>query len=147
MLPLSLKKKNWRQAPIDSSVLGEKAAAVRPEIEQIMLAPPADMDGEQLERALYLCRRRIEQRVMEAHLQGFYICSLSAKSLIYKGMFRCGDVDAFYPDLRDPRFEAAVAIFHARYSTNTFPEWRLAQPLRMLAHNGEINTVQLDEEP
>jgi glutamate synthase (NADPH) large chain len=132
----------WRQAPIDSSVLGEKAAAVRPEIEQIMLAPPADMDDEQLERALYLCRRRIEQRVMEAHLQGFYICSLSAKSLIYKGMFRCGDVDAFYPDLRDPRFEAAVAIFHARYSTNTFPEWRLAQPLRMLAHNGEINTVR-----
>ena len=132
----------WRQAPINSSVLGERAAAVRPEIEQIMLAAPEDMDGEQLERALYLCRRRIEQRVQEAHLQGFYICSLSAKSLIYKGMFRCGDVDAFYPDLRDPRFEAAVAIFHARYSTNTFPEWRLAQPLRMLAHNGEINTVR-----
>ena len=132
----------WRQAPIDSSVLGERAAAVRPEIEQIMLAAPDGMDGEQLERALYLCRRRIEQRVMEAHLQGFYICSLSAKSLIYKGMFRCGDVDAFYPDLRDPRFEAAVAIFHARYSTNTFPEWRLAQPLRMLAHNGEINTLR-----
>ena len=132
----------WRQAPIDSAVLGERAAAVRPEIEQIMLAAPDDMDGEQLERALYLCRRRIEQRVQQAHLQGFYICSLSAKSLIYKGMFRCGDVDAFYPDLRDPRFEAAVAIFHARYSTNTFPEWRLAQPLRMLAHNGEINTVR-----
>ncbi|WP_254600836.1 glutamate synthase large subunit [Caulobacter sp. S45] len=132
----------WRQAPIDSSVLGERAAAVRPEIEQIMLAAPQDMDGEQLERALYLCRRRIEQRVEQVHLNGFYICSLSAKSLIYKGMFRCGDVDGFYPDLCDPRFEAAVAIFHARYSTNTFPEWRLAQPFRMLAHNGEINTVR-----
>ena len=132
----------WRQAPIDGSVLGERAAAVRPEIEQIMLAPPEGLDGEALERALYLCRRRIEQRVEQAKLPGFYICSLSAKSLIYKGMFRCEDVDAFYPDLRDPRFEAAVAIFHARYSTNTFPEWRLAQPLRMLAHNGEINTVR-----
>ncbi|MGC1305092.1 MAG: glutamate synthase large subunit [Caulobacteraceae bacterium] len=132
----------WRQAPIDSSVLGERAAAVRPEIEQIMLAPPDGLDGEALERALYLCRRRIEQRVEQVKLPGFYICSLSAKALIYKGMFRCGDVDAFYPDLRDPRFEAAVAIFHARYSTNTFPEWRLAQPFRMLAHNGEINTVR-----
>ena len=70
----------------------------------------------------------IPDAVKQAKLPGFYICSLSAKSLIYKGMFRCGDVDAFYPDLRDPRFEAAVAIFHARYSTNTFPEWRLAQP-------------------
>jgi glutamate synthase (NADPH/NADH) large chain len=105
----------WRQAPIDASVLGDRAAAVRPEI---------------------------EKKVQQAMLPGFYICSLSAKSLIYKGMFRCGDVNAFYPDLRDPRFEAAVAIFHARYSTNTFPEWRLAQPLRMLAHNGEINTVR-----
>jgi glutamate synthase (NADPH/NADH) large chain len=132
----------WRQAPIDASVLGDRAAAVRPEIEQIMLAPPEGMEDEVLERALFLCRRRIEKRVQQAMLPGFYICSLSAKSLIYKGMFRCGDVDAFYPDLRDPRFEAAVAIFHARYSTNTFPEWRLAQPLRMLAHNGEINTVR-----
>ena len=132
----------WRQAPIDASVLGDRAAAVRPEIEQIMLAPPPGTDEEALERALYLCRRRIEQRVEAAKLPGFYICSLSAKSLIYKGMFRCGDVDAFYPDLRDPRFEAAVAIFHARYSTNTFPEWRLAQPFRMLAHNGEINTLR-----
>ncbi len=132
----------WRQAPIDASVLGERAAAVRPEIEQIMLAPPPGMNGEMLERALFLCRRRIEKRVDQVKLPGFYICSLSAKSLIYKGMFRCGDVDGFYPDLTDPRFDAAVAVFHARYSTNTFPEWRLAQPLRMLAHNGEINTLK-----
>jgi len=132
----------WRQAPSDVSVLGERAAAVRPEIEQIMLAPPAGVDGEALERVLYLCRLRIEKRVAAQNLQDFYLCSLSAKSLVYKGMFRCGDVDGFYPDLADPRFDSAVAIFHARYSTNTFPEWRLAQPLRMLAHNGEINTLK-----
>ena len=102
------------------------------------------MDGEQLERALYLCRRRIEQRVEQVQPErAFYICSLSAKSLDLQGhvpLRRRGQ-----PSIRtccDPRFEAAVAIFHARYSTNTFPEWRLAQPFRMLAHNGEINTVR-----
>ena len=93
----------------------------------------------------------MEQRFAEGGLRDVYVCSLSAKSLIYKGMFLAESIDAFYPDLRDPRFESAVAIFHQRYSTNTFPEWRLAQPFRMLAHNGEINTParqpQLDEEP
>ncbi len=130
----------WRQAPVDTSVIGAKANATRPEIEQIMLSPPAGLEGEALERALFLCRKRIEKRVAEAALTGFYICSLSARSLIYKGMFLAEHIDEFYPDLKDQRFTAAVAIFHQRYSTNTFPEWRLAQPFRMLAHNGEINT-------
>ena len=130
----------WRQVPTDTRVIGEKAAATRPEIEQIMLAPPKGLEGEALERALFLCRKRIEKRVAAANLPGFYVCSLSARSLIYKGMFLAQHIDAFYPDLTDERFTAAVAIFHQRYSTNTFPEWRLAQPLRMLAHNGEINT-------
>jgi len=133
----------WRQVPVDTSVIGEKANAARPEIEQIMLAPPAGLDGEALERALFLCRKRIEKRVAQANLAGgFYVCSLSARSLIYKGMFLAEHIDEFYPDLRDARFAAAVAIFHQRYSTNTFPEWRLAQPFRMLAHNGEINTLK-----
>ena len=132
----------WRQVPVDTRVIGEKANATRPEIEQIMLAPPAGMDGEALERALFLCRKRIEKRVAAAAIGSFYICSLSAKSLIYKGMFLAEHIDEFYPDLRDERFSAAVAIFHQRYSTNTFPEWRLAQPFRMLAHNGEINTLK-----
>ncbi len=132
----------WRQAPVDVSVIGAQAAATRPEIEQIMLAPPPGVDGEALERMLFLCRRRIEKRVAAANLQGFYICSLSARSVVYKGMFRAEDIDGFYADLRDPGFESAVALFHQRYSTNTFPEWRLAQPFRMLAHNGEINTLK-----
>ena len=128
--------------PVDTRVIGEKANATRPEIEQIMLAAPVGLDGEALERALYLCRKRIEKRVHAAGHAGFYLCSFSAKSLIYKGMFLAEHIDEFYPDLRDARFSAAVAIFHQRYSTNTFPEWRLAQPFRMLAHNGEINTLK-----
>ncbi|MBW8813426.1 MAG: glutamate synthase large subunit [Caulobacterales bacterium] len=132
----------WRQVPVDTSVIGEKAKATRPEIEQIMLSPPRGMDGEALERALFLCRKRIEKRIDQANIQHFYMCSLSARALIYKGMFLAEHIDTFYPDLTDPRFQAAVAIFHQRYSTNTFPEWRLAQPFRMLAHNGEINTLK-----
>jgi glutamate synthase (NADPH/NADH) large chain len=136
----------WRQTPIDLSVVGSKAGATRPEIEQVMLAAPAHLvgedHGEALERELYLCRRRIENAVQAEAIPGFYICSLSARSLIYKGMVRAELLDRLYPDLLDAKFEAAYAIFHQRYSTNTFPEWRLAQPFRMLAHNGEINTLK-----
>src|SRR5690606_8632216 len=107
-----------------------------------MLSPPAGLEGGDLERALFVCRKRIEKQVEAAGLPHFYICSLSARSLIYKGMFLAEHIDDFYPDLKDERFKAAVAIFHQRYSTNTFPEWRLAQPFRMLAHNGEINTLK-----
>ena len=134
----------WRQTPIDLSVVGSKADATRPEIEQIMLAAPSELadDSEALERELYLIRRRIEGAVAAESVPGFYICSLSARSLIYKGMVRAELLDQLYPDLLDPTFQAAYAIFHQRYSTNTFPEWRLAQPFRMLAHNGEINTLK-----
>jgi glutamate synthase (NADPH/NADH) large chain len=132
----------WRQVPTHVSVLGQRAAATRPEIEQIMLSPPEGLDGEALERALYLLRRRIEARATAAGLQHFYVCSLSARSVIYKGMMLAQALADFYPDLNDPRVEANVALFHQRYSTNTFPEWRLAQPFRMLAHNGEINTLR-----
>ena len=137
----------WRQVPVNTAVIGEKANATRPEIEQIMLAPPADMiaddaDGSKIERALFLIRKRIEKAVSAAGVAHFYICSFSARSLVYKGMFLAEHIDDFYPDLRDDRFASAVAIFHQRYSTNTFPEWRLAQPFRMLAHNGEINTLK-----
>ena len=137
----------WRQVPVNTAVIGEKANATRPEIEQIMLAPPADLiaddaDGSKLERALFLIRKRVEKAVAAAGVAHFYVCSFSARSLVYKGMFLAENIDDFYPDLRDERFASAVAIFHQRYSTNTFPEWRLAQPFRMLAHNGEINTVK-----
>lgn len=131
----------WRQAPVDVSQLGTRANSTRPEIEQIMLAAPDGLEEEALERAMFLCRRRIEKRVEEANLD-CYLCSFSSKTLIYKGMFRAELVDDFYLDLKDPRFVSSVAVFHQRFSTNTFPEWRLAQPFRMLAHNGEINTLR-----
>ncbi|MDZ4761949.1 MAG: glutamate synthase large subunit [Alphaproteobacteria bacterium] len=131
----------WRQPPIDTSVIGMKANATRPEIEQILFTDPLGRDEQELERALYVCRRRIEKKAREAGMAELYVCSFSARALIYKGMFLAEDIDRFYLDLKDPRFISAVAIYHQRYSTNTFPQWRLAQPFRMLAHNGEINTV------
>ena len=132
----------WRQVPIDSSVIGEKANASRPEIEQVMVDNERGVDDDQFEIDLYIIRRRIEKQVLDHHISGFYICSLSSRSLIYKGMFLAEQLTAFYPDLLDERFVSRFAIFHQRYSTNTFPTWRLAQPFRMLAHNGEINTVR-----
>jgi glutamate synthase (NADPH/NADH) large chain len=134
----------WRQVPVDVSVIGEKAQRTRPEIEQILIAGP--MPEEQavaeFERDLYLVRRRIEKKVIEAQINDFYVCSLSCQSIIYKGLFLAESLSVFYPDLTDERFESRVAIFHQRYSTNTFPQWWLAQPFRQLAHNGEINTIR-----
>jgi glutamate synthase (NADPH/NADH) large chain len=132
----------WRQVPIDSSIIGEKANATRPEIEQIMIANEDGIDDHQFERDLYIIRRKIEMRVREAQVADFYICSLSCRSIVYKGMFLAEQLSAFYPDLLDERFVSNFAIFHQRYSTNTFPTWKLAQPFRMIAHNGEINTVR-----
>ena len=133
----------WRQVPVDISVIGAKAMQSRPEIEQIMIAgPDGSADKDAFEKDLYLIRRRIEKEVIAAQLQGFYICSLSCRSIIYKGLFLAEELSVFYPDLADPRFESRFAIYHQRYSTNTFPQWWLAQPFRCLAHNGEINTVR-----
>ncbi|MBP2274805.1 glutamate synthase large subunit [Sphingomonas sp. PL20] len=134
----------WRQVPVDVSVIGQKGLATRPEIEQIMIAGPLpeEQSAAEFEKNLYLVRRRIEKRVIAAQIQGFYVCSLSCRSIIYKGLFLAESLSIFYPDLRDPRFESRVAIFHQRYSTNTFPQWWLAQPFRTLAHNGEINTIR-----
>jgi len=134
----------WRQVPVDVSVIGLKGLATRPEIEQIMIAGPMPdtQDAAEFEKNLYLVRRRIEKRIIAAQIQGFYICSLSCRSIIYKGLFLAESLSIFYPDLKDSRFESRVAIFHQRYSTNTFPQWWLAQPFRCLAHNGEINTIR-----
>ena len=134
----------WRQVPVDVSVIGPKAQSLRPEIEQLMIAGPLPdaMDAGEFEKQLYLLRRRIEKAVVAAQIQGFYICSLSCRSIVYKGLFLAESLSLFYPDLTDPRFESRVAIFHQRYSTNTFPQWWLAQPFRCLAHNGEINTIR-----
>ncbi|MEM8914953.1 MAG: glutamate synthase large subunit, partial [Pseudomonadota bacterium] len=132
----------WRQVPINVDIIGSKANDTRPEIEQILLATDADTPVEAIERDLYLVRRRIERAISEASINEFYICSLSVRSIIYKGMFLAEQLTSFYPDLDDPRFVSRFALYHQRYSTNTFPTWRLAQPFRMLAHNGEINTVK-----
>ncbi|MBI3708550.1 MAG: glutamate synthase large subunit, partial [Proteobacteria bacterium] len=132
----------WRQVPVSTAVCGEKANASRPEIEQIMVANTRRLPDEAFERDLYIIRRRIEKQVLAENIGDFYICSLSCRSLIYKGMFLAEQLSAFYPDLLDPRFVSAFAIYHQRYSTNTIPTWRLAQPFRVLAHNGEINTLR-----
>jgi len=132
----------WRHVPVDVSVLGEKANATRPEIEQIIISNSKGVDEETFERELYVIRRRIEKAAAGAGVKELYICSLSCRSVIYKGMMLAQDVAEFYPDLKDERFESAFAIYHQRYSTNTFPQWWLAQPFRMLAHNGEINTLK-----
>ena len=131
----------WRQVPIDISVIGEKANATRPEIEQIMIANAPDKDEAGFETDLYIIRKRIERAVLAEHINDFYVCSFSARSVIYKGLFLAEQLSTFYPDLLDERFVSSFAIYHQRYSTNTFPTWRLAQPFRMLAHNGEINTI------
>ncbi len=131
----------WRQVPVDVAVIGDKANVTRPEIEQIMIADARGLDDEALETDLYVIRRRIEKKVLANNIIDFYICSLSCRSIIYKGMFLAEQLCAFYPDLLDRRFVSNFAIYHQRYSTNTFPTWRLAQPFRMLAHNGEINTL------
>jgi glutamate synthase (NADPH/NADH) large chain len=107
-----------------------------------MFSMPADMSEEEAEIQLYLVRRRIEKAVSNELISDFYICSLSSRSIIYKGMFLAEQVTAFFPDLLDPRFISSFAIYHQRYSTNTMPTWKLAQPFRVLAHNGEINTIR-----
>jgi glutamate synthase (NADPH) large chain len=134
----------WRQVPVDISVIGDKAQATRPEIEQIMIVGPMpdDVSAIEFEKNLYLVRRRIEKKIISAQIRDFYICSLSCQSIVYKGLFLAESLSIFYPDLQDERFESRVAIFHQRYSTNTFPQWWLAQPFRALAHNGEINTIR-----
>ncbi|HBS50948.1 MAG TPA: glutamate synthase large subunit [Rhodobacteraceae bacterium] len=132
----------WRHVPVNVACLGEKANATRPEIEQILISNSKGVDEVTFERELYVIRRRIEKAAAANGITGVYIASLSCRSIIYKGMMLAEQVSEFYPDLQDDRFESAFAIYHQRYSTNTFPQWWLAQPFRMLAHNGEINTLK-----
>ena len=133
----------WRQVPVNTKVLGVKAEFARPEITQVIFKPNnPKLKSKELERELYVVRRKIEKQALIARLKDFYICSFSAKSIIYKGMFLAESLSDFYPDLKDERFISRFAIFHQRYSTNTFPSWQLAQPFRALAHNGEINTLK-----
>ena len=132
----------WRQVPINSSVIGEKASTTRPEIEQVMFVNNVVREKNfDFSKELYLIRRRLEKRIQKQQISDFYVCSLSFESVIYKGLFLAEQLSIFYPDLADKNFISSYALFHQRYSTNTFPTWGLAQPFRMLAHNGEINTI------
>ncbi len=143
-----LTKKNfniygWRQVPVNPSVLGEKAELTRPEITQVLFTHnDKNISGKDLERKLYETRRIIEKEALNNQLSGFYVCSFSSKSIIYKGMFLAESLSDFYTDLQDERFISRYAIFHQRFSTNTAPSWDLAQPFRSIAHNGEINTLK-----
>ncbi len=132
----------WRQVPVNPKVLGQKASESRPEIEQIIFSCEKKFDFKVLETKLYEIRRKIENIASSEQLNDFYICSLSSKSVIYKGMFLAENIADFYPDLLNEKFISRFAIFHQRFSTNTFPSWELAQPFRVLAHNGEINTLK-----
>ena len=132
----------WRQVPIVVSALGRKAESTRPEIEQIMIENGRGISPDLFERDLYVMRRRIEKAVEREGLADFYICSLSCRSVIYKGLFLAEQLANFYPDLSHPLMQSDFAIYHQRFSTNTFPEWWLAQPFRVVAHNGEVNTLK-----
>ncbi len=128
----------WREVPLDSTGCGAQALATLPKIEQVFVNAADGMPRGRFNRRLFLARRRAENRVKDADT---YIASLSSATISYKGMIMPSALPQFYPDLRDPRMESSVCVFHQRFSTNTLPEWRLAQPFRFLAHNGEINTI------
>ncbi len=133
----------WRDVPGNPDCLGEIALAAEPSIKQIFVEGGGRKDDD-FERKLYLARKRAEKAVKEQYgddSEDFYIVSLSCKTLNYKGMFMADQLFKYYPDLADEKMKTALAIVHQRYSTNTFPNWQLAQPFRCLAHNGEINTL------
>jgi len=133
----------WRDVPTDSSCLGQIALTAEPSIKQIFV-DGGGLEGTELERRLYLARKRSERLVREnlgEAAQDFYVTSLSCRTICYKGMFMAWQLFAYYPDLANSLLRSALAIVHQRYSTNTFPNWRLAQPFRCIAHNGEINTL------
>ncbi len=131
----------FRALPTDPAACGSEALKSLPLIEQIFVNAPGGLDEPAFNRKLFLARRRCEKK-LEAEDPAFYVPSLSASTIVYKGMVMPQFLAQFYPDLKDPRLESSVVVFHQRFSTNTLPQWRLAHPYRYLAHNGEINTVQ-----
>ena len=132
----------WREVPLNPGALGEKALSTLPDIHHILLKRPEEMDGDAFERALFLARREIEIKAANEDIENIYIPSLSSRLISYKGFMAANALPVFYLDLQNPDFETAICLYHQRFSTNTFPTWALAQPFRMLAHNGEINTLK-----
>src|SRR3984893_1222240 len=132
----------WREVPLNVLVLGEKAQLTMPRIEQVLIGRPAGMSDDEYERRLFLARNEIEKRVQLDNIRNFYITSFSHQVIVYKGLLTAVSLEKFYRDLANPEYETAICLYHERYSTNTFPTWPLSQPFRVLAHNGEINTIQ-----
>jgi len=136
----------WRDVPTENRGLGKSVKRVEPVVRQIFISRGGrSADDDAFERRLFIIRKRVENAVRESGLQGresFYVLSMSCRTLCYKGMLLANQVDVYYPDLRDERMSSALALVHQRFSTNTFPSWDLAQPFRMTAHNGEINTLR-----
>ena len=130
----------WREVPIDAAVLGGLSLQSLPGIEQLLIARPEGLAPPDFERALYLARRRAERAFREQQVDS-YVVSMSSRTVVYKGLMVAPQLAAFYPDLADERTLSAIALLHQRFATNTLPNWNLAQPFRMVAHNGEINTV------
>jgi glutamate synthase (ferredoxin) len=133
---------SWREVPVDPTALGPLARASRPAVLQALIAAPSPTPDEATwERRLSITRRIIERRAADEGVAPVFVCSLSCRTVVYKALLTGTELPAFFPDLRSPLFETAIAVFHQRYSTNTLPSWPLAQPFRLLAHNGEINTL------
>ena len=130
----------WRQVPVNPDALGPQARESQPAIWHLLVAQPADQERE-FEQILYLTRKEIERRIAEAGIADCYIPSFSSRNIIYKGLMAPSQLGIFYKDLVDPEFKTSAALYHQRYSTNTSPTWFLAQPFRLVAHNGEINTL------
>ena len=130
----------WRQVPVDAEALGPQARESQPAIWHLLVAQPTDQERE-FEQALYLTRKEIERRITEARIADCYIPSFSSRNIVYKGLMAPSQLGAFYKDLLDPDFKTSAALYHQRYSTNTSSTWFLAQPFRLVAHNGEINTL------
>ena len=133
----------WRVVPVDGSVLGAQAKEHQPQIEQVFLKAE-DVSGDELERRLYITRCRIAKAIRSLDsksIEEFYVCSLSSRTIVYKGMVRSAVLGDFYHDLNNPAYKSSFVVYHRRFSTNTMPKWPLAQPMRLLGHNGEINTL------
>jgi glutamate synthase (NADPH/NADH) large chain len=136
----------WRDVPVDGGDLGPTARAAEPVIRQVFIGR-SDAIGDEVsfERKLYVIRRRIENAVKSSQIPQrgmFYVCSLSMRTIVYKGMLNSAQLAPYFADVRDPELETALALVHSRFSTNTFPNWARAHPYRFLAHNGEINTLR-----
>jgi glutamate synthase domain-containing protein 2/glutamate synthase domain-containing protein 1/glutamate synthase domain-containing protein 3 len=130
----------WRDTPVDSDAIGRQARATQPYIEQLFLCPGSEMTQDELERRLYVTRKRAENELAEREF--FYIPSMSSRTIVYKGLLLAPQIAEFYGELADPDTRSAMCMVHQRFSTNTFPSWPLAHPYRFLCHNGEINTVR-----